>query len=97
LGPSSAVGRVGVRGVALAGKAMGRGVISRRRSRVCGSFAKGPGIGLFARQFSATRFQKGDDVRGEGAPKIEAVILIAIPPQHRRHTIKNRAACFAGR
>ncbi len=80
LGPSSAVGRVGVRGVALAGKAMGRGVISRRRA-LCGSFAKGPGIGLFARKFSTSRFQKGDDMRGEGAPKIEAVILIAIPPE----------------
>ncbi|SIT30486.1 hypothetical protein SAMN02744133_11751 [Thalassospira xiamenensis M-5 = DSM 17429] len=81
MGPSSAVGRVGVRRVALAGKAMGRGVISQCWSRVCGSFAKGPGIGLFARKFSASRFQKGDDMRGEGAPKIEAVILIAIPPE----------------
>jgi|GEM_PF-3677120 len=63
---------------------------------VCGSFAKSLSVGLFARQFSATCFEKGDDVRGKGAPKIEAVILIAIPPKHRRHTVKNRAACFAG-
>jgi len=88
--------RVGVRGVAFAGKCRW----SRRHIEasvpVCGSFAKSLSVGLFARQFSATRFQKGDDVRGEGAPEIEAVILIAIPPKHRRHTIKNRAACFAG-
>lgn len=64
---------------------------------VYGSFATGPGIGLFAREFSTSRFEKGDDMRGEGAPEIEAVILFAIPPQHRRDTIKNRAAGFAGR
>ncbi len=88
--------RVGVRGVALAGKCHWSRRHIAASVRVYGSFAKGPGIALFARQFSATRFQKGDDVRGEGAPKIEAVILIAIPPEHRRDTIKNRTAGFAG-
>jgi len=87
----------GFRGVAFAGKCRW----SRRHIAasvpVYGSFAKSLSVGLFARQFSATRFQKGDDVRGEGAPKIEAVILFAIPPKHRRHTIKNRAAGFADR
>ncbi len=86
----------GFRDVAFAGKCRW----SRRHIEasvpVYGSFAKSRSVGLFARQFSATRFQKGDDMRGEGAPKIEAVILIAIPPKHRGHTVKNRAAGFAG-
>lgn len=64
---------------------------------VCGSFATGPGIGLFARKFSASRFEKGDDMRGKGAPEIKTVILITIPPEDGRHTVKNRAAGFAGR